>query len=63
MAESSFRQSMLMSQGNISIFWSNWLVGSICALAMVMLFWPLIAFLIDKARNGKLGPHGEAGRV
>ncbi|MDQ6436827.1 tripartite tricarboxylate transporter permease [Mesorhizobium sp. LHD-90] len=63
MAESSFRQSMLMSQGNISIFWSNWLVGSICALAMLMLFWPLIAFFVDKMRNGKLGPHGEAGRV
>jgi putative tricarboxylic transport membrane protein len=63
MAESSFRQSMLMSQGDISIFWSNWLVGSICVLAMVMLFWPLIAFLMDKMRNGKLGPHGEAGRV
>jgi len=42
MAEASFRQSMLLSQGNLSIFWSNKLVGSIAGLAMIMLFWPLI---------------------
>ena len=29
MAESSFRQAMLLSQGNLAIFWSNPLVGSI----------------------------------
>jgi putative tricarboxylic transport membrane protein len=63
LAESSFRQAMLVSQGDLSIFWSNWLVGSICGLAMLMLFWPLIAVFIDKMRNGKLGPHGETGRV
>jgi putative tricarboxylic transport membrane protein len=42
MAEASFRQSMLLSQGDVSIFWSNKLVGGIAGLAMVMLFWPLI---------------------
>ncbi|MFO1351810.1 MAG: tripartite tricarboxylate transporter permease [Gammaproteobacteria bacterium] len=39
LAESSFRQSMLLSQGNLSIFWSNGLVRTICALAITMLFW------------------------
>jgi putative tricarboxylic transport membrane protein len=48
MAESSFRQAMLISQGDLAIFWSNWLVGSICALAMVMLFWPLIALVTER---------------
>jgi len=48
MAESSFRQSMLISQGSMSIFWSNWLVGSICLLAIAMLFWPLISRLFDR---------------
>jgi hypothetical protein len=24
------------------VFWSNWLVGSITTLAIVLLFWPLI---------------------
>ena len=42
MAEASFRQSMLLSQGSLSIFWSNWLVGSIFGLAMLMLVWPLL---------------------
>jgi putative tricarboxylic transport membrane protein len=42
MAESSFRQSMLLSQGSLSIFWSNGLVGSIAGLAIAMLLWPLV---------------------
>ncbi len=42
MAESSFRQAMLISQGSLSIFWSNGLVGSIAGLAIVMLVWPLV---------------------
>jgi putative tricarboxylic transport membrane protein len=43
MAETAFRQSMLVSQGNLGVFWSNPLVGSISTLALVMLFWPLLA--------------------
>jgi putative tricarboxylic transport membrane protein len=53
MAESSFRQSMLISQGDLSIFWSNWLVGSICTLAMIMLFWPLIAIVLERLRPNR----------
>jgi putative tricarboxylic transport membrane protein len=41
-AEDSFRQAMLVSQGDVTIMWSNALVGSITTLALVMLFWPLI---------------------
>ena len=41
MAEGSFRQAMLLSQGSLSIFWSNGLVGSIFGLAMLLLVWPL----------------------
>jgi len=44
-AEDSFRQSMLISQGNLSVFFSNWLVGAIMSLGLVMLFWPLVAKL------------------
>ncbi len=32
-AENSFRQAMLGSQGSLAIFWSNWLVGTIMTLA------------------------------
>jgi putative tricarboxylic transport membrane protein len=41
-AEESFRQSLLASQGSLSIFFSNALVGSIMALGLIALFWPLI---------------------
>ena len=41
-AEDSFRQSLLASQGDLSVFWSNGLVASISGLAIVLLFWPLI---------------------
>jgi putative tricarboxylic transport membrane protein len=43
MAEASFRQSMLLSQGSLSIFWSNPLVGVITGLALLLLLWPLIS--------------------
>ena len=43
MAEASFRQSMLLSQGSLAIFWSNPLVGSIAGLAIVMLVWPVLS--------------------
>jgi putative tricarboxylic transport membrane protein len=42
-AEESFRQSLLASQGSFSIFWSNGLVGTIMALGLIALFWPMIS--------------------
>ena len=41
MSEASFRQAMLLSQGDLAIFWSNGLVGGIVLLALVMLVSPL----------------------
>jgi len=51
MAEASFRQSMLMSQGNMSIFWSNGLVGGIFGLAILMLVWPLLSSALAWAKT------------
>jgi len=42
-AEDSFRQAMLVSQGDLGIMWANPLVGSITTLALTLLFWPLIS--------------------
>jgi len=42
-AENAFRQSMLASRGELGVFWSNSLVGSITTLALVMLFWPALS--------------------
>jgi len=56
MAESAFRQAMLLSGGNLDIFWANPLVGSIVTLALLMLFWPLISMALDRVR-GRAAPH------
>ncbi|MBT2334390.1 tripartite tricarboxylate transporter permease [Variovorax paradoxus] len=42
-AEDSFRQAMLVSQGDVMIMFSNPLVGGITTLALLLLFWPLIS--------------------
>ena len=55
-AESSFRQSMLMSQGDLTIFFSNWLVGSLTGLALVALFWPLVSAGIARLRASVMAP-------
>ena len=52
-AEDSFRQAMLVSQGEVSIMFSNPLVGTITGLALLMLFWPLISLVIAKVRPPK----------
>jgi putative tricarboxylic transport membrane protein len=41
-AEEAFRQALLGSQGSLTVFWSNGLVGSIMALGLIALFWPII---------------------
>jgi putative tricarboxylic transport membrane protein len=50
-AEDSFRQSMLISQGDLSVFFANALVGGLTTLALIMLFWPLIAAGLRKIRS------------
>ncbi|HEX6092949.1 MAG TPA: tripartite tricarboxylate transporter permease [Dongiaceae bacterium] len=59
LAESSFRQAMLISNGSLTIFWSNWLVGSICTLAMTMLFWPLISTGLARLRRGRVAAEAD----
>ena len=49
-AEDSFRQSMLFSQGSLDIFFSNYLVGGITSLALLLLFWPLISKFVGKKK-------------
>lgn len=52
-AEDSFRQAMLVSQGDLSIMVSNPLVGTITGLALLLLAWPLISRVIAKVRPPK----------
>jgi len=51
MAETAFRQSMLLSGGSVAIFWSNGLVGTIMTLAVVLLCWPLVSAGLDLWRK------------
>jgi putative tricarboxylic transport membrane protein len=52
-AENAFRQSMLMSQGDMRIFFANRLVGTVTTLALLLLFWPLISRGIAIIRGRK----------
>jgi putative tricarboxylic transport membrane protein len=49
-AEDSFRQSMLMSQGSVDVFFSNYLVAGITTLALVLLLWPLFGKFFGKKK-------------
>ncbi|MCU0898004.1 MAG: tripartite tricarboxylate transporter permease [Burkholderiales bacterium] len=50
-AESSFRQALLGSQGELSIFFSNGLVGTIMTLGLLMLVWPLVSAALARLRK------------
>ncbi|MGL4496044.1 MAG: tripartite tricarboxylate transporter permease, partial [Beijerinckiaceae bacterium] len=50
-AEDAFRQSMLMSQGSLTIFVANPLVTTITMLGMGLLLWPLFGAAIGRMRR------------
>jgi len=50
-AEDSFRLSMIGAEGDLRVFYSNWLVGTITTLAIVLLLWPLISGTIRGTRS------------
>src|SRR5467141_586003 len=50
-AEDAFRLSMIGSGGDMKVFWSNGLVGSITTLALLLLFWPLIGGAVGQMRS------------
>src|SRR6267378_3548102 len=50
-AEDAFRLSMIGAGGDLRVFWSNGLVGSITTLALVLLFWPLISSATARMRS------------
>ncbi len=56
MAESSFRQSMLISQGSLAIFWANPLVASIAGLAVLLLLWPLLGMFMARMKASETTP-------
>jgi len=53
-AEDSFRLSMIGSAGDLRVFWSNGLVGSIATLALLLLFWPLLSAAAERIRGARV---------
>lgn len=45
MAESSFRQALLLSQGSLAIFWASPLSAVLMSLGLLMLFWQQVSRL------------------
>ena len=43
--EEAFRQSLLLSQGDLGVFFSTWLGGSIMAAGIALAAWPLLGWL------------------
>ena len=56
-AEDAFRLSMIGAAGDLRVFWSNGLVGTITTFALVLLFWPAISGGFQRLqRVGKVTP-------
>jgi TctA family transporter len=55
-AEDSFRLSMIGSAGDLRVFWSNGLVGTISTLALLLLLWPVISGAVRRLRGGAARP-------
>jgi putative tricarboxylic transport membrane protein len=61
MAETSFRQSMLLSAGSPAIFWSTGIAASLMTLALLLLFWPLVSMTVDSWRHRMRLPESGSG--
>jgi len=48
-SEDAFRLSMIGAGGDLRVFWSNGLVGSISTLAVILLLWPLASKIFEHA--------------
>jgi putative tricarboxylic transport membrane protein len=61
-AESAFRLSMIGAGGDLRVFWSNGLVGSITTLALALLFWPAISSLFQRLAGAVSARPSDEGR-
>uniref|UniRef100_A0A9E7ZKZ3 Tripartite tricarboxylate transporter permease n=1 Tax=Bosea sp. NBC_00436 TaxID=2969620 RepID=A0A9E7ZKZ3_9HYPH len=52
-AEDAFRQSMIFSQGSLSIFWSNPLVSTLMTIGVALLVMPVIGSVARRLRGTK----------
>jgi TctA family transporter len=50
-AEDAFRQSMIFSQGSLSIFWSNPLVSTLMGIGFILLLLPVVGPVARRLRG------------
>jgi putative tricarboxylic transport membrane protein len=50
-AEDAFRLSMIGAAGDLRVFWSNPLVGSIMSFAVALLVWPVVSAALRRVRG------------
>jgi putative tricarboxylic transport membrane protein len=62
-AEEAFRQALLGSQGSLGVFFSNPLVGTIMALGIALLFWPVFDMIMARMKKGPAAATVIAGAV
>jgi putative tricarboxylic transport membrane protein len=54
--EQAFRQSLLISEGSLSVFVANPLVSTLMGLGLVLLLWPLMSALLGAVNGRKAAP-------
>jgi TctA family transporter len=52
-AEDAFRQSMIMSRGSLSIFWSNGLVATLMLIGLALALGPLLSAMLGRVGKPK----------
>ncbi|MGN6549854.1 MAG: tripartite tricarboxylate transporter permease [Pararhizobium sp.] len=50
-AEDAFRQSLIMADGSLTVFWSNPLAGTLTSAGVFLLVLPLISLMIGRVRR------------
>lgn len=53
-AEDAFRQSMILSQGSLSIFWANGIVTTLMLLGLALLLWPAMTWARSLLARGQV---------
>lgn len=54
MIETNFRRAMMTSDGNLSVFWEKPLTLAILAIAVLVLFAPLLGFIRERRKQKQL---------
>ncbi len=55
-AEPTLRQSLLLSSGDLSIFFTRPIAGPITVIALILILMPLLKIIWDKVRSGEQAP-------